>query len=90
MRYAFDYCVFGYPNATAIGSNVCATSEACGKMLTPWTTDIKNGSVTDEYAYCATNDEPFGPCLDCVQADSTHTGLANSAYFPPPYSSPLL
>lgn len=72
-----DFCIFGVPASSEIGSNVCATSEACGKMFNPWTSDVKNGSRSDEFAYCGKNDEPFGPCVDCVRADSSQTKLAS-------------
>ncbi|KAL4726135.1 hypothetical protein ACLX1H_006812 [Fusarium chlamydosporum] len=82
MRYSFDYCIFGYPNATGISSGPCVTSEACG----PITNALKEGIVDPDdrkqYGYCDIDDKAMlgdavAKCQACVKADSSQTIISN-------------
>ncbi|KAM6522428.1 hypothetical protein FALCPG4_012088 [Fusarium falciforme] len=83
MRYSFDYCVFGYPNATGVGSGPCITSEACGPLE-----DALKAGITEpdddrkQYGYCDTDGkamlgDAYAKCHACVKADSSHTIISN-------------
>ncbi|KAF4838198.1 hypothetical protein CGCTS75_v000936 [Colletotrichum tropicale] len=81
MRYSFDYCVFGYPNATDTGGGPCMTSTACGALeaaLTDGDLDPSSG----QYSYCdadggAILGSAYDKCLSCVRAGGEHYYLAN-------------
>ncbi|KAL7625222.1 hypothetical protein AAE478_004437 [Parahypoxylon ruwenzoriense] len=81
LRYTFDYCVFGFPNATGIASTPCSTSTACGELeatLTSGNLDPKN----HDYSYCAADggamsDEVVSKCISCVAASDGQDYLAN-------------
>lgn len=79
LRYAFDYCILGYPNATGVDIGPCATSVACGVLQPGLTVDKLDPTKVKPYEYC--NSEITGDfydqCLDCVAADRTKTYLAN-------------
>ncbi|KND93858.1 hypothetical protein TOPH_01832 [Tolypocladium ophioglossoides CBS 100239] len=82
LRYAFDYCVLGYPNATGVGSNPCMTSEACGRLGGALEHGIKDPSGAEQFAYCAVDGGVVlgsynDGCLQCVQADGSHAYLSN-------------
>ncbi|KAH6987497.1 hypothetical protein BKA56DRAFT_576982 [Ilyonectria sp. MPI-CAGE-AT-0026] len=82
LRYSFDYCVFGYPNASGIGSNPCVTSEACGPLEDALKTGITSPDDRAQYDYCAADSgamlgASYESCYSCVRADRTHTYLSN-------------
>ncbi|KAJ6438545.1 LPXTG-domain-containing protein [Purpureocillium lavendulum] len=89
MRYAVDFCVFGFPNGTGAGSNPCLTSEACGRLARALEDGIiitasSNSSTnsTDAYSYCdvdkgAMRSKYLDACLQCVRADGKHRYLSN-------------
>ncbi|KAH8821720.1 hypothetical protein F5884DRAFT_100479 [Xylogone sp. PMI_703] len=52
LRYAVSWCVFGYPNNTAVGSNPCSTSRACGLEQAAFEFDGLSQNTT-AYGYCA-------------------------------------
>ncbi|GJN85948.1 hypothetical protein PLIIFM63780_009524 [Purpureocillium lilacinum] len=88
MRYAIDFCIFGYPNGTGgAGSNPCLTSEACGRLARaleggiPVVGDRARAS-TDTYSYCEAErgvwkSRYFDACVQCVKADGRHRYLTN-------------
>ncbi|CAJ2507516.1 Uu.00g087020.m01.CDS01 [Anthostomella pinea] len=81
LKYTFDYCVFGYPNATDIASTPCSTSTACGDLEAALTDGQLNAN-TQDYAYCAVDGGAMtGPvvskCLSCVSASDDQEFLAN-------------
>ncbi|KAF5659169.1 exo-alpha-sialidase neuraminidase [Fusarium heterosporum] len=82
MRYSFDYCIFGYPNATDIPSGPCITSEACGPIGNALKEGIAQPNDREQYDYCDTDDKAMlgdavAKCQACVKADSTHTIISN-------------
>ncbi|KFA63222.1 hypothetical protein S40285_04900 [Stachybotrys chlorohalonatus IBT 40285] len=82
LRYSFNYCVFGYPNATDVGSSPCITSEACGPLEDALRDGILDPDGADPYAYCeghggSSLGDSFSRCLSCVHAGGTHAFLSN-------------
>lgn len=87
LRYAFDYCIFGYPNATGIGSNPCLTPEACGKLGTALKDGITTPEKVQRLQYCdidggVLTGSYYESCLQCVQADGQHAYLSNCKLHP--------
>ncbi|KAF9881193.1 LPXTG-domain-containing protein [Colletotrichum karsti] len=81
LRYSFDYCVFGYPNATGVGSGPCMTSTACGGLEAALI-DGELDPSSEQYAYCDADGgsmlgSSFDKCLSCVRAGGEHYYLAN-------------
>ncbi|RYP47722.1 hypothetical protein DL768_006258 [Monosporascus sp. mg162] len=81
LRYTFDYCIFGYPNAKDVASTPCSTETACGELQTALTEDQLKGSKPD-YSYCSAGGGAMaGPavekCLACVAASDDQDYLAN-------------
>ncbi|GKT49160.1 uncharacterized protein ColSpa_09341 [Colletotrichum spaethianum] len=73
MRYSFDYCIFGYPNATGVGSGPCMTSTACGALETALTDGELDPAKSSQYSYCdadggAMLGSAYDKCLSCVRA----------------------
>lgn len=82
MRYTFDYCVFGFPNATGIDSSPCTTSTACGNLLEPFTDDGLDSRKASSYGYCdahpeARNETTLNRCRQCLTASGNQNKLAN-------------
>ncbi|EHA51627.1 hypothetical protein MGG_07521 [Pyricularia oryzae 70-15] len=70
-RYNFNYCVFGYPNNTEIGSNPCQTSRACGALKDALVDGNMDPEKSSEYGYCnadgnSMTGEFFDKCLTCI------------------------
>lgn len=92
MRYAIDFCIFGYPNGTGgAGSNPCLTSEACGRLARALEGGIPVGdrarASTDTYSYCEAErgvwkSRYFDACVQCVRADGRHRYLTNCEFCP--------
>jgi hypothetical protein len=83
LRYTAAYCVFGYPNATDVGSTPCSTSRACGNLQASVEHGIPNLGDTTAYSYCsagasaAMDSANFDMCLPCLSAMGTTEYLAN-------------
>ncbi|CAG7557741.1 unnamed protein product [Fusarium equiseti] len=82
MRYSFDYCIFGYPNATGISSGPCITSEACGPITNALKEGITEPDDRDQFGYCDTDGKAMlgdavAKCQACVKADSSQTIISN-------------
>lgn len=82
MRYNVDYCLFGFPNATGVGTSPCTTSMACG----PLEGALEDGNLDAhdlvEYSYCSANGSAmtgdfYDRCLGCVSAGGDTNYLAN-------------
>lgn len=91
MRYAFDYCILGYPNATSMGTNPCRVPEACGRLSRALETGIMNPAGSDRLAYCdasgGTDTKSYwDSCRGCVMADGQHAYLSNCTIASPPTS----
>lgn len=78
LRYTFDYCIFGFPNATGVASTPCSTSFACGELKDALTGDNLKKS---DYSYCpgsgAMADDVVSKCLSCVAASDDQDYLTN-------------
>lgn len=86
MRYSFDYCIYGYPNATGVGSNPCMTSTACGPLEAALTDGELDPAKTSQYSYCdadggAMLTPAYDKCLSCVRAGGEHYYLANCRWW---------
>lgn len=82
MRYSFDYCIFGYPNATGVGSNPCMTSTACGALEAALTDGELDPEKSTQYSYCDADGgsmlgSAYDKCLSCVRAGGEHYYLTN-------------
>ncbi|KAK3373773.1 hypothetical protein B0T24DRAFT_528711 [Lasiosphaeria ovina] len=83
MRYSVAYCIFGYPNATGLGSNPCSTSTACGPLQDSMQYGLVKPNNLDSYSYCSAGDGEakatgdFERCGACVTADGSTDYLAN-------------
>ncbi|KAH6892079.1 hypothetical protein B0T10DRAFT_284344 [Thelonectria olida] len=82
LRYAFDYCIFGYPNASHIASDPCVTSEACGRLQDALKVSLTTPNDRTQYDYCEADDkamltDAYSTCYSCVRADGTHAYLSN-------------
>ncbi|KAM5342556.1 hypothetical protein ACJ41O_013522 [Fusarium nematophilum] len=82
LRYSFDYCVFGFPNATGIDSSPCVTSEACGPLAAALKQGITDPDDRKQYGYCdadgkAMLGDAYAKCYACVKADRTQTIVSN-------------
>ncbi|KAK7912034.1 LPXTG-domain-containing protein [Apiospora marii] len=83
LRYTFDHCIFGFPNATDIESTPCSTSTACGGLENALTGDklnVKGG--LDPYGFCGADGEAMvntqiEKCISCVSASQDQKYLAN-------------
>ena len=86
LRYAFDYCVFGFPNSTRGGLGPCATSTACGGMEAALTEGGLETKGMTQYGYCDSNgshvvgDPTYEPCRACVGVGD-RTYLSNCEFF---------
>lgn len=81
LRYTFDYCILGFPNATGVASTPCSTSTACGGLESAFTGDKLNPKKPD-YSYCgasgsAMTDGVVSECMSCVGALEGQDYLAN-------------
>ncbi|KAI5924151.1 hypothetical protein F4810DRAFT_146549 [Camillea tinctor] len=81
LRYSFDYCIFGFPNATDIASTPCSTSTACGQLESALTDGILD-PINLDYSYCgvdggAMTSDLIPKCLSCVHASDDQSFLAN-------------
>ncbi|KAI0868895.1 hypothetical protein GGS24DRAFT_190267 [Hypoxylon argillaceum] len=81
LRYAFDNCIFGFPNVTGNPSTPCSTSTACGVLRDSLTAgDL---SPTDpDYSYCDVDggvitSSSTSQCMLCVGASSDQGFLVN-------------
>ncbi|KAK3308888.1 uncharacterized protein B0T15DRAFT_121747 [Chaetomium strumarium] len=83
LRYTAAYCVFGYPNATDVGSTPCSTSRACGNLQASVEHGIPSPGNTTAYSYCsaggsaALDSANFDMCIPCLSAMGTTEYLAN-------------
>ncbi|KAK8062357.1 LPXTG-domain-containing protein [Apiospora hydei] len=84
LRYTFDHCIFGFPNATDTESTPCSTSTACGGLENALTSDklnVKGG--LEPYGFCAAdggamaNAPVIHQCVSCVSASQDQKYLAN-------------
>lgn len=81
LRYTFDYCIFGFPDAKDVASTPCSTETACGGLQAALTGDDLKGTTVD-YSYCladggAMAGEAVEKCLACVAASDGQDFLAN-------------
>lgn len=82
LRYAFDHCIFAYPNASDVGLGPCSTSTACGSLQAALTDGELNADTLVQYGYCdadgsAMTGESYGKCLSCIAADHAQSYMVN-------------
>ncbi|KAH7033508.1 uncharacterized protein B0I36DRAFT_430716 [Microdochium trichocladiopsis] len=82
LRYAVDYCIFGFPNATNVASTPCSTEKACGQLEGALTGDLLSSAKKADYAFCDANggvmrSEEIKKCHACVSASDDQDFLAN-------------
>ena len=92
LRYNVDYCVFGYPDASDVGSNPCQTSTACGTLqdalyhgIPGSPSSLSSTSSDTEYDYCSANGTTltstlFESCVACVAGSGSQNIVANCKY----------
>lgn len=91
LRYTFDYCVFGFPDAKDVASTPCSTETACGELQAALTDDRLKGDKLD-YSFCSADGGAMGgsaveKCLACVAASDDQDFLANcTPLLTPPFS----
>lgn len=77
LRYAMSWCLFGYPNNTAIGDSPCVTSTACGPLENAFEFDSLSPNAS-EYGYCALmNSISLPKCSACLQVNTNEFYLVN-------------
>ncbi|KAI1266610.1 hypothetical protein F5Y18DRAFT_382030 [Xylariaceae sp. FL1019] len=81
LRYAFDNCIFGFPNATGVPSTPCSTSTACGGFRDALTQDDLDPN-SPAYGYCDVDgadlaDTSITKCAGCVAATDNESYLVN-------------
>lgn len=78
LRYAMSWCLFGYPNNTAVGDTPCITSTACGPIQNAIELDslAPNASA---YSYCALllGSASVPKCGACLSVQSSEYYLNN-------------
>jgi hypothetical protein len=82
LRYTFDYCIFGYPNASNIASTPCSTSTACGGLEAALTYDSLDKDNVQSYGYCtadgsAMSGQFVSKCQACVAASDDQGYMTN-------------
>jgi len=81
IRYAFDNCIFGFPDANGIPSTPCSTSTACGALEAALTgDDLKPNNL--DYSYCDVDGSIMTSpmvekCMSCVGATGDKAYLVN-------------
>ncbi|KAI0490410.1 hypothetical protein F4859DRAFT_7179 [Xylaria cf. heliscus] len=81
LRYAFNNCIFGFPNAVGIPSSPCTTSTACGALEAALTGDDLSPKNLD-YSYCDADggvitSSSTSKCMTCVGASDDQGFLVN-------------
>ncbi|KAI1171942.1 hypothetical protein F4777DRAFT_590873 [Nemania sp. FL0916] len=81
LRYAFDNCIFGFPNVTDNPSTPCTTSTACGALELALTQD-KLSATHPDYSYCDADggvmtSDSITKCISCVGASEDQGFLVN-------------
>ncbi|KAH8598095.1 hypothetical protein B0O99DRAFT_506613 [Bisporella sp. PMI_857] len=77
LRYAISWCLFGFPNNSAVGDTPCTTSTACGPIEGGLEFDGLNPNAST-YAYCALVPEVNVPkCHSCLSNQDQQFYLTN-------------
>ncbi|KAK4171572.1 hypothetical protein QBC36DRAFT_91639 [Triangularia setosa] len=83
LRYAAAYCVFGYPNGTSIGLDVCTTTKACGPLRDGVEHGLLDQKNMTAYSYCkaggggASDLSHYEGCVSCVAPHGSTDYLSN-------------
>ncbi|KAF5631234.1 exo-alpha-sialidase neuraminidase [Fusarium sp. NRRL 52700] len=84
VRYAFDVCLYSYPNAVDSGTvnSPCNIESSCGSLENALTTSLSQKSSDERFAYCEADDSiiksaSYKECISCLQSTSDQTYLAN-------------
>lgn len=81
-RYAMSYCVFGFPNATGVGSSPCMTTTACEPLQASLEYGIREPQDSTQYGYCSVNGSAmthstYSNCLECIGTTGETQFLSN-------------
>ncbi|KAL4726130.1 hypothetical protein ACLX1H_006807 [Fusarium chlamydosporum] len=84
IRYAFDVCLYSYPDAVVSGTtnSPCNIDSSCGSLEDALKTSLLKSNTDNQFDYCkAENSIINGPsykeCISCLQSTSDQTYLAN-------------
>jgi len=83
LRYSLAHCIFGFPNATGIGTTPCSTSMACGPLQSSLQHGILNPDDTTAFSYCSANGGAamdslnYEHCTSCVSVGGKTKYLTN-------------
>ncbi|KAM0073900.1 hypothetical protein ACKRZS_014769 [Fusarium odoratissimum] len=84
VRYAFDVCLYSYPNAVDSGTvnSPCNIESSCGSLENALTTSLPQKSSDEQFAYCEADDSiiksaSYKECISCLQSTSDQKYLAN-------------
>ncbi|EGU77650.1 hypothetical protein FOPG_04776 [Fusarium oxysporum f. sp. conglutinans race 2 54008] len=84
VRYAFDVCLYSYPNAVDSGTvnSPCNIESSCGSLEDALTTSLPQKSSDEQFAYCEADDSiiksaSYKECISCLQSTSDQKYLAN-------------
>ncbi|KAG9506011.1 hypothetical protein J7337_002985 [Fusarium musae] len=84
VRYAFDVCLYSYPNAVDSGTvnSPCNIESSCGSLENALTTSLPQKSIDEKFAYCEADDSiiksaSYKECISCLQSTSDQKYLAN-------------
>ncbi|KAG7419620.1 hypothetical protein DER46DRAFT_202820 [Fusarium sp. MPI-SDFR-AT-0072] len=84
VRYAFDVCLYSYPNAVDSGTvnSPCNIESSCGSLEDALTTSLPRKSSDEQFTYCEADDSiiksaSYKECISCLQSTSDQKYLAN-------------
>lgn len=84
VRYAFDVCIFSYPDAPASGTinSPCNIDGACGPLGKALKTSLVNSTSGNEFDFCdasnsAMSGDSYSSCITCLQATTSQTYFSN-------------
>ncbi|KLO79891.1 Uncharacterized protein LW93_7336 [Fusarium fujikuroi] len=84
VRYAFDVCLYSYPNAVDSGTvnSPCNIESSCGSLENALTTSLPQKSNDEQFTYCEADDSiiksaSYKECISCLQSTSDQKYLSN-------------
>ncbi|WZH45024.1 hypothetical protein QYS62_006065 [Fusarium acuminatum] len=84
VRYAFDVCLYSYPDATDSGSinSPCNIESSCGSLENALTTSLLATNNDNQFDYCKADDSiidssSYKECIGCLRSTSNQKYLAN-------------
>ncbi|KAF4983949.1 hypothetical protein FDECE_17188, partial [Fusarium decemcellulare] len=84
VRYAFDVCLYSYPDALASGTinSPCNIDGGCGRLEDALQKSLLNSNNDNQFDYCEEDDSiiegsSYNDCLECLESSSSQKYLAN-------------